>query len=293
MLFFALISSVSGDCPVANPNPSTMSKCFQDTYNASKGHLPDLTAGNKGAQIFLEYVQKCEATGNKAFTSNELDLQIAPQIGGTTLFYNNKSAHKHLDIYGGDLLVIPSQFFKVVNDAQKDLEQCAGGFKTLLASLVESGLTKAINDGAKGKNDWDNGVNSVLMDSHGPGKKDDIKMCLHLWPSVSVHWMHLHVFQDQAWEQADSLWNGQNTCTKVQKPSGDWTSLLKDKEAFKNKVNHLADLLACNMGDGSVGDVQNFDKDTCPKHTNSAQKDSKYADVERNETSSRSQNLIV
>merc|ERR1719174_1748473 len=93
------------------------------------------------------------------------------------MFYNNKSASHHMDIYGGDLLVIPSQFFKVVNDAQRDLP--TPDFHTLLAAMVESGLTKAINDGEKGKNEWPTD-NSVLMDSQGPGDHDYINLGLVL-----------------------------------------------------------------------------------------------------------------
>jgi len=228
-----------------------------------KDHLDDLTAGNRGAQIFREYVETCESGGNHAQSSNELNLSVAPTIGGTTMFYNNKASAHHLDIYGGDLLVIPSQYFKVVNDAQSELG--SADFHTLLASLVESGLTKAVNDGEGAKNSWPT-TNSVLMDSNGPGARDHIFMCLHLWPSVSVNWMHLHVFQDDQWRDADTLWNSINTCTKVAKPSQGWESLLQD--GFSDTVDRLATLLECNMGDGHTGDVSNFDADSCPSQSN-------------------------
>merc|ERR1712232_872548 len=249
-------SAVStGSCPVANPNPDTMTQCFTTQYDNTKDHLDGLTGG---AKVFHEYVENCEYGGNNAISSNSLgDLQIAPQIGGTTMFYNNKSASHGLNIYGGDLLVIPSVYFKVINDAQTILKDC-GGFSTLLAAMVESGLTQAINDGAKGANHWPTD-NAVLMDSQGPGDKDHIDLCLHLWPNVSVQWMHMHVHQDAAWENADSLWNGTNTCTRVHKPSGDWSSLLGDTQSFQK----IAQLLECNMGDGQTGRVDNFDKDSC------------------------------
>merc|ERR1719284_1496653 len=200
------------------------------------------------------------------------------------MFYNNKSS-RELDIYGGDLLVIPSQFFKVVNDAKSDLQDA--DFHTLLAAMVESGLTKAINDGEKGKNNFPND-NSVIMDSQGPGDRDYINLCLHLWPNVSVHWMHMHIYQDQAWNNADLLWNNANTCTRIQKPDGGWDSLLEDKDAFIQKVNHLADLLECNMGDGQTGNVQNFDKDSCPGSdaVNDTASDDVASDISSNVTSS-------
>merc|ERR1719337_690216 len=194
--FLFLAVPVEGACPVANPDPTAMSDSFKTQYDNTKDHLDDLTAGNRGAQIFREYVETCESGGNHAQSSNELNLSVAPTIGGTTMFYNNKASAHHLDIYGGDLLVIPSQYFKVVNDAKSDLQDA--DFHTLLAAMVESGLTKAINDGEKGKNSFPTD-NSVLMDSQGPGDRDYINMCLHLWPSVSVWWMHMHIYQDQAW----------------------------------------------------------------------------------------------
>jgi len=238
-----------------------MTDPFKAQWEQTKDHLDDLTAGNHGAQIFRQYVETCEVDGNTATSSNELDMQIAQTIGGTTMFYNYKSSHDHLDIYGGDLLVIPSQFFKVVNDAKDDLQDA--DFHTLLAAMVESGLTKAINDGEQGKNSFPTD-NAVLMDSQGPGDRDYINMCLHLKDHVSVNWMHMHIYQDQAWNNADFLWSNINTCTRIQKPDGGWASLLEDKDAFIQKVNHLADLLECNMGDGQAGNVQNFDKDSCP-----------------------------
>merc|ERR1712232_747184 len=157
-------SAVStGSCPVANPNPDTMTQCFTTQYDNTKDHLDGLTGG---AKVFHEYVENCEYGGNNAISSNSLgDLQIAPQIGGTTMIYNNKSASHGLNIYGGDLLVIPSVYFRVINDAQTILKDC-GGFSTLLAAMVESGLTQAINDGAKGANHWPTD-NAVLMDRQG------------------------------------------------------------------------------------------------------------------------------
>merc|ERR1712113_1162045 len=250
-----------GSCPVANPNPDTMTSTQSTWGDKTKDHLDDLTKDNRGAQIFREYVEQCESGGNQAISSNSLDLEIAPKIGGTTMFYNNKSSAHQLNIYGGDLLVIPSQFFKVINDAQQDLQ--SADFNTLLAALVESGLTQAISDGEKGKNNWPS-VNAVLMDSAGPGDKNSIFLCLHLWPNVSVHWMHMHVYQDDAWNGADSLWNGTNTCTEVKKPDGGWSSLTSDKDSFGQTVQQLATLLTCNMGDGQTGNVSNFGNDSCP-----------------------------
>merc|ERR1711881_465134 len=92
----------------------------------------------------------------------------------------------------------------------------------------------------------------------------------HLWPNVSVHWMHMHIYQDQAWNGADLLWTGENTCTRIQKPDGGWNSLLEDQNSFQQKVNHLADLLVCNMGDGQAGNVQNFGNDSCPPRGSSS-----------------------
>merc|ERR1711937_846114 len=254
-------SNDQASCPVANPNSDTMTDAFKAQWEQTKDHLDDLTHGNRGAQIFRQYVETCEVDGNTATSSNELDMQIAQTIGGTTMFYNYKSSRDHLDIYGGDLLVIPSQYFKVVNDAKDDLQDA--DFHTLLAAMVESGLTKAINDGEQGKNVFPT-HNALLMDSQGPGDRDYINMCLHLRDHVSVNWMHMHIYQDQAWNNADFLWSNINTCTRIQKPDGGWASLLEDKDAFIQKVNHLADLLECNMGDGQAGNVQNFENDSCP-----------------------------
>jgi len=273
MLSFALIAAASGSCPVSNPNPDTMDQAFQQQWNSTKDDLDQLTANNRGAQIFRDYVETCEHEGNQAFSSNELDLESAPTIGGTTMFYNNKSAARHLDIFGGDLLVIPSQYFKVINDAQSELGD--EEFNVLLRALVESGLTKAINDGEKGKNNWPT-QNSVLMDSDGPGERGYIYMCLHLDPNVSVTWMHLHIFQDDAWRNADSLWNQTNTCTRIQKPQGrPWSTLLdRTKNNFAETVQNLADLLQCNMGDGHSGNVANFDAGSCPPNAAPSSEDS-------------------
>lgn len=279
MLSFALIAAASGSCPVSNPNPDTMDQVFQQQWNSTKDDLDELTADNRGAQIFRDYVENCEHEGNQAFSSNELELQFAPTIGGTTMFYNNKSAREELDIFGGDLLVIPSQFFKVINDAQSKLGE---EFNVLLRALVESGLTKVINDGEKGKNNWPT-QNSVLMDSDGPGDRGYIYMCLHLDPNVSVKWMHLHIFQDDAWRNADSLWNQTNTCTRIQKPQGGrpWSTLLdRTKNNFAETVQNLADLLQCNMGDGHSGNVANFDAGSCPP--NAVQSSEDYSEAENN-----------
>merc|ERR1712150_468064 len=70
-----------GSCPVANPNPDTMSPAFSAQWAQTKDHLDDLTVGNRGAQIFREYVEQCESGGNQAISSNSLNLEIAPTIG--------------------------------------------------------------------------------------------------------------------------------------------------------------------------------------------------------------------
>merc|ERR1711881_291833 len=44
----------------------------------------------------------------------------------------------------------------------------------------------------------------------------------------------------------------------------------EDQDSFQQKVNHLADLLVCNMGDGQAGNVQNFGNDSCPPRGSSS-----------------------
>lgn len=180
------------------------------------------------------------------------------------MFYNNKQT----GAYGGDLLVIPSNYFKVVNTAKEALSD--GDFQILLKALVESGLYKAIRDGDNGKNNWPS-VNSVLSDSQGGDREefDYIYFCLHLEGNTTIDWMHMHVFQSHEWRSSDNLWNGANTCAKLQKPAATeqypngWDRLIHSEgvDDFAAAVEQVATCIASNYGDGHTGLVADFD--TC------------------------------
>merc|ERR1719410_318836 len=85
-MFLTLLSIVSASCPVANPNPAPMTDSFKAQWEQTKDHLDDLTHDNRGAQVFRQYVETCEVDGNTATSSNELDMQIAQDIGGPPCF---------------------------------------------------------------------------------------------------------------------------------------------------------------------------------------------------------------
>jgi hypothetical protein len=258
---FVLVNVAFGECPVANPDTSAMNTTFKDHYDNTP--VPEFPSG--GSHYFKEYVEQCQSGDNPATSSNEYDqLQFAKEIGGTTMFYNDKSHHKGLNIYGGDLLVIPSNYFRIVNDAKNELDD--NSFQTLISALVESGLYQAIRDGDKGKNNWPT-VNSVLTDSDTTDHDTDhLFFCLHLEGHISVEWMHMHIFQSAEWRSNDDLWNEHATCTKLQKPADGpsfhgWEGLLHDEAEFNYKVQQLVTCLIANYGDGNAGLVDHFD--TC------------------------------
>jgi hypothetical protein len=265
-----------GDCYAENPDTSQMTDSFKSHYDdvASAGTIDRLTGGTAH---FREYVQQCQSGDGTAVASNRYEheddyfpLIYAQKIGGTTMFYNNKSGSQHLDIYGGDLLVIPSNYFQVVNTAKEALSD--DDFQILLKALVESGLYKAIRDGDNGKNNWPS-VNSVLSDSQGGDREefDYIYFCLHLEGNTTIDWMHMHVFQSHEWRSHDNLWNGVNTCAKLQKPAASdqypngWDSLIHAStggaDTFAAAVEQVATCIAANYGDGHTGLVADFD--TC------------------------------
>merc|ERR1712137_607437 len=198
-------------------------------------------------------------------------MDHARRIGGTTMFYNNKAHELGLDIYGGDLLVIPSVYFKVINEAKRDLDD--DSFKMLIGGLVESGLQKVLLDGDKGKNNWPS-TESVLTDSDtSDHDTDHLFFCVHLQGNTSVDWMHMHIFQSADWRSHDDLWNEHNTCTKLRKPAAGWNSLSMishhvDDQHVQDVVEQLATCLVANYGDGTAGDVAGFD--TCGQDNSSS-----------------------
>jgi hypothetical protein len=278
------INVAFGDgCNAENPKTSAMTDSFKSHYDdvASAGTIDQLTGGTAA---FREYVQQCASGEGTAQASNQYEheddyfpLNFAEEIGGTTMFYNRKSGHQHLDIYGGDLLVIPSNYFEVVNEAKKELSD--DDFKILVKALVESGLYKAIRDGDNGKNNWPS-VNSVLSDSQGGDREefDYIYFCLHLEGNTTIDWMHMHVFQSHEWRSNDNLWNGANTCAKLQRPAASddipdgWHSLIYTStggfDLFTAAVEQVASCLISNYGDGHTSLVPNFD--TCGQDNSSS-----------------------